>query len=82
MWRGQYSSEQHLKQKLILFNEVVTNLEDWILIADSGESGWVRLAVDGALSRKIRQACAGAGWLPRSLLLSRCNALYERVRMP
>ncbi|GAB4814553.1 hypothetical protein N2152v2_001599 [Parachlorella kessleri] len=37
VWRGQYSSEQHLLQKLLLFNEVITDLEDWILIADSDE---------------------------------------------
>ena len=36
VWMGQYSSEKHLKQKLILFNTVVRNPEDWILIADSG----------------------------------------------
>ncbi len=37
MWIGQYSSERHLKQKLLLFNTMVESMEDWIIIADSDE---------------------------------------------
>jgi hypothetical protein len=38
VWDGQYSSEAHLKRKLEILGQVVTNYnDDWIILADSDE---------------------------------------------
>lgn len=57
MWLGPYSGAHEMRQKLILLNGLVTSLDDWIVVANSGEPAVGKRATSRTLA-SYRDSCS------------------------